>query len=69
VERKVATGDSAGHGPDPGSEEWQSTVEFKLGIQGTDTPPRNTDAWCVYIQNLLKLREHIPEQSAEQSQT
>ncbi|WP_220495637.1 hypothetical protein [Oceanospirillum sediminis] len=50
VEEKVQVADRQGHGPDPGSSEWQSVVEFKLGIRGnSDIPPRDTEQWCAYI--------------------
>lgn len=53
VEKQVPTGDSHGHGPDLGSGEWRSVVEFKLGIRGnTEVPPRGTDQWCDYIDTV-----------------
>lgn len=55
IEKKMATGDGQGHGPDPGSGEWQSMVEFKLGIRGkVDVPQRNSDAWCRYIDRIVR---------------
>ena len=55
VESRVTTGDGRGHGPDIGSDEWQSVVEFKLGIRGgPSVPPRNTDAWCRYIDERVR---------------
>lgn len=54
VEAKVGTGDGQGHGPDLGSDEWKSTVEFRLGVRGRpDVPPRDGDAWCRYVEGLL----------------
>jgi len=54
VESAVPTGDGQGHGPDPGSEEWRSTVEFRLGIRGLpEVPARMTRAWCRYIDARL----------------
>jgi len=54
IEAAVSTGDGHGHGPDLGSEEWQSVVEFKLGIRDrSDTPARSTTAWCRYIDSLV----------------
>jgi hypothetical protein len=56
VEQKLPTGDSEGHGPDVGSLEWRSVVEFKLGIRGDPAVPgRETDQWCAYI------NEEIPK--------
>ncbi|BBB26165.1 hypothetical protein [Amphritea japonica] len=50
VEKKVPTGDGQGHGPDSGSLEWRSVVEFKLGIRGNaEVPVRDSEAWCNYI--------------------
>lgn len=50
VERQIPTGDGQGHGPDLGSMEWRSVVEFKLGIGGdTQVPVRDSEAWCNYI--------------------
>ena len=54
VEEKLPTGDSEGHGPDLGSLEWRSVVEFKLGIRGDPTiPSRETDQWCTYVDELI----------------
>jgi hypothetical protein len=54
IEEKLATGDSEGHGPDLGSSEWRSVVEFKLGIRGDSTiPSRETDQWCTYIDEFI----------------
>ena len=50
VERKLRSGDGQGHGPNLGSLEWRSTVEFKLGIRGkAGLPPRESNLWCSYI--------------------
>lgn len=55
VEKVVASGDGMGHGPDVGSEEWKSVIEFRLGIRGdADLPDRNSMEWCVYVNNLVK---------------
>ena len=54
IENKVLSGDGAGHGPDVGSDEWQSVIEFKLGVRGdASVPKRNTHAWCQYIDKLV----------------
>lgn len=54
VEAQLQTGDSQGHGPDVGSDEWRSVVEFKLGIRGDPAiPARDTEEWCTYIDALL----------------
>jgi hypothetical protein len=55
AESAVSTGDGQGHGPDLGSEEWRSTIEFKLGIRGlAEVPERMTDKWCQYIDSKIK---------------
>lgn len=54
VEAKLPTGDSQGHGPDIGSSEWRSVVEFKLGVRGNaEVPSRETEAWCAYIDEKI----------------
>ena len=58
VDRAVVTGDGMGHGPDIGSDEWMSVVEFRLGVRGAaGVPERSDPAWCGYIQDLLDDRE------------
>jgi len=50
VEARLHTGDSQGHGPDLGSAEWRSVVEFKLGIRGEpEVPSRDSLEWCTFI--------------------
>ena len=50
VESVISTGDGMGHGPDIGSAEWQSVVEFKLGVRGDEhVPARTAPAWCEFI--------------------
>lgn len=54
IESKVGTGDGQGHGPDIGSMEWRSVIEFKLGVRGApETPSRDSRAWCNYIDRLV----------------
>jgi uncharacterized protein len=56
IEESVSTDDGRGHGPDIGSDEWKSAVEFKLGIQGkSDLPRRDSDAWCRHIDQLVSI--------------
>lgn len=58
VEASVPTGDGQGHGPDPGSDEWKSVVEFRLGIRGkTGVPVRDSEAWCRYIGQLVGVAD------------
>lgn len=50
IEAAVSSGDGLGHGPDVGSEEWQSVVEFRLGLRDNpEIPERGTNAWCGLI--------------------
>ncbi len=56
VEERVITGDGQGHGPDIGSAEWRSVVEFKLSIRGNkNNPSLESEQWCQYINdNFIK---------------
>ena len=55
IEEKLPTGDGRGHGPDVGSDEWESVIEFKLGIRGMpNVPSRNTEAWCAYVDQMVR---------------
>ena len=57
VELAIPSGDGMGHGPDVGSEEWKSVIEFKLGIRGNpNIPDRNSPDWCNYINDFVKRR-------------
>ena len=50
IDGMVVTQDGQGHGPDQGSEEWHSAVEFKLNVTSKpDLPARNSNEWCAYI--------------------
>lgn len=54
VESSIPTGDGMGHGPDIGSDEWKSVIEFKLGIRGNpNVPGRNSPEWCQYINGFM----------------
>ena len=57
IEAKVPTGDSHGHGPDIGSDEWKSVLEFKLGIRDKpNLPSRDSQTWCRYIDQMVRAR-------------
>ena len=63
VEGQLKTSDSQGHGPDLGSIEWRSVIEFKLGIRGDPrVPGRESEQWCsfidVYIKNQKAIQVH-----------
>ena len=57
IEKEVSSGDGQGHGPDIGSDEWKSVIEFKLGVRGkAGVPRRDSDAWCQYVDRLVRER-------------
>lgn len=57
VEQRLGTGDGQGHGPDIGSMEWKSVVEFKLGLrEAANVPDPDTEAWCEHIEQRLQPR-------------
>lgn len=57
IEQQVVSGDGQGHGPDLGSDEWQSAIEFKLGVRGQPgVPSRGSPDWCGYIDRLVRER-------------
>ena len=50
IDKILHTTDGQGHGPDIGSDEWKSVIEFKLGVRdGVNVPERSSDQWCQYI--------------------
>lgn len=58
VEKSLNSGDGYGHGPDLGSDEWMSVVEFRLGVRGqTGLPERGSDAWCDAMDKLMAAGE------------
>ena len=55
IEEKVPTGDGQGHGPDIGSDEWKSVIEFKLGIRDkSDLPEKDSEDWCRHIDQIVR---------------
>lgn len=57
IDTQISTGDNQGHGPDVGSLEWRSVIEFKLGIRGdSNVPPLDSEQWCHYINKHYVLR-------------
>ncbi|MCL1067130.1 hypothetical protein L2735_09955 [Shewanella olleyana] len=55
IESLISSGDGQGHGPDLGSEEWKSVIEFKLGVRGkAEVPARDTPVWCEYIKSKIE---------------
>ncbi len=66
VESLYPTGDGAGHGPDIGSLEWRSVVEFKIGIRSDPKVPAvNTQQWCTYIDNVYIRPATKPTRSGD----
>jgi len=54
MEDQISTGDGQGHGPDLGSLEWRSVIEFKLKIRDEPSvPPVQSSQWCNYINDLI----------------
>ena len=50
IDARVDSGDGTGHGPDIGSAEWMSVIEFRLGLRDRpDMPETGSNAWCGYI--------------------
>jgi uncharacterized protein len=61
IEEKVSMGDGHGHGPDIGSDEWKSVIDFKLGLRGKpDVPDIQTQAWCSYIDEMVLASRMSP---------
>jgi uncharacterized protein len=55
IEEKLPTGDGQGHGPDIGSDEWKSVIEFKLGIRDKpNVPSINNEGWCSYVDQIVR---------------
>jgi hypothetical protein len=58
VEETLPTGDADGHGPDVGSMEWRSVVEFKLGIRDDPAVPAlESEDWCLYMNEKILIKE------------
>jgi uncharacterized protein len=69
IDEKVATSDGQGHGPDVGSDEWKSVIEFKLGVRDKpDVPSRDSESWCQYIDQIVR-EGHTPSGSDKNSGT
>jgi len=70
IEEKVPTGDGQGHGPDIGSDEWKSVIEFRLGIRGKpDLPARDSEAWCRAIDEIVRGGGTPSEDGGDHGQT
>lgn len=65
----MPTGDGQRHGPDIGSDEWKSVVEFKLGIRDKpDVPRQNREAWCRHIDQIVLKSRTSPVGSGDLGQ-
>lgn len=54
IEAAIQSGDGMGHGPDIGSGEWKSVVEFKLGLRDKEaTPSADATEWCDFIEQYI----------------
>lgn len=63
IANTVITTDAQQHGPDIGSDEWKSVIEFKLGVRGnSDVPKRDSNAWCQYIDQLIAGKQALQKQ-------
>jgi uncharacterized protein len=57
IEDAVVSSDKQGHGPDIGSDEWKSVIEFMLGIRDEpNLPDRDSDTWCRHIDQIVRER-------------
>jgi len=55
IESIVGTSDGRGHGPDIGSSEWRSVVEFKLGVrEHPEIPKSGSQQWCNFINQIAR---------------
>ncbi|MBL8306111.1 MAG: hypothetical protein JNM33_05410 [Rubrivivax sp.] len=69
IEARVGSGDGRGHGPDVGTDEWMSSVEFRLGVRGRpDIPARGSDAWCRYIDGRARAHPAPAASAAAKAQ-
>ncbi|WP_440875132.1 hypothetical protein [Thalassotalea sp. PLHSN55] len=57
IEEQVSSSDGLGHGPDVGSGEWKSSIEFRLGVKhNSDIPNELNLSWCNKIEQTLKAK-------------
>jgi len=60
IEEKIPTSDNQSHGPDVGSDEWKSVIEFKLGIRNKQNlSSHDSEAWCRYIDQMVRERQAL----------
>lgn len=57
IDAQLQSGDGMGHGPDIGSDEWKSVIEFLLGLRGAEgLPSHHSPKWCDAIQQAIDAR-------------
>lgn len=55
VDKNLGISDGQGHGPDPGSEEWNRAVQRKLGQEAPQSKPGSPE-WQQSVDGLLRTR-------------
>lgn len=61
VEAELKISDAEGHGPDLGTAEWKSAVEYRLGVRDKpDFPEPDTSAWCTHVDHLITAHPTAP---------
>lgn len=55
VDKNLGISDGQGHGPDPGSEEWNQAVQRKLGQEAPQSTPGSPE-WQQSVDALLRTR-------------
>lgn len=62
IDQRLSSGDGHGHGPDIGSDEWKSVIEFRLGVRGQpQVPPRQSAEWCDFVFQSLQRQASQPD--------
>lgn len=55
IDDSITTQDENQHGPDIGSAEWKSTIEYKLNVKNNpEVPDQNSQDWCIYVDEKMK---------------
>lgn len=55
VDQTLGISDGEGHGPDPGSDEWNMAVQTKLGEEAPQSQP-GSPQWQQSVDSLLRTR-------------
>ena len=59
VDQSLGIDDNNGHGPTPGSAEWNQAVQRKLGQEAPQSKPGSPE-WQQSVDALLRTRTHTP---------